>query len=117
MKDLCSQVQLQLDKSNKSFRHCHKHHFRYMYIIFEANGAYEYGCGILETVIETEILPGNLSFRLIWYRFYNSHIKQDTNIPLDLQGSTTGWLLYISLSGMLRCIRLKTETYQCWLAD
>ena len=55
--------------------------------MFKANGCYKYGCGLLETVLQTYILPGHLRKRLIWNRFYNGHNKYDTNIPLDLQVS------------------------------
>ena len=60
-------------------------------MIFKANGAHKYGCGILETVIQTKVLPEDLSFRLKWNRFYNSYNQPDTNIPLDLQVSACSY--------------------------
>lgn len=54
-------------------------------MMFKGNGCYKYGCGLLETTIATQVLPGHLSHRLIWNRFYNGQNKADTNIPLDLQ--------------------------------
>lgn len=57
---------------------------RFMFILFKANGAYKYACGLLETLVQVKVLPEPLSFRLVWNRFYNSYKKYDTNIPLDL---------------------------------
>jgi len=58
--------------------------YRYMFIMFKANGKYKYGCGLLETLIQVEVLPAPMSLRLVWNRFFNSYSKSDTNIPLDL---------------------------------
>ena len=52
--------------------------------MFKGNGNYKYGCGLLETLIQGEVLPGPMSLRLVWNRFFNSYSKSDTNIPLDL---------------------------------
>lgn len=59
-----------------------------MYLLFKANGSFKYGCGILETIIQSYVLPTDLSTRLIWNRFFNAYNKPDTNIPLDLQVSS-----------------------------
>lgn len=58
-----------------------------MFLMFKANGSYKYGCGILETVLQSKILPKQLSKRLTWNRFYNTYSKPDTNVPLDLHVS------------------------------
>ena len=67
--------------------HCMLFLHRFMYLIFKSNGCSKYGCGLLETVIQTQVLPGDLSQRLIWNRFHNSYNRVDTNIPLDLKVS------------------------------
>lgn len=61
---------------------------RFFYLIFKANGSYKYGCGLLETVIQTRVLPAHLSQRLIWNKCYNSYSKPDSDIALDLQVGT-----------------------------
>lgn len=53
--------------------------------MFKGNGSFKYGCGLLETIIQTKVLPKHLSDRLMWNRFYNRYNRWDSNIPLDLQ--------------------------------
>lgn len=53
--------------------------------MFKANGLYKYGIGLLETVLQTEILPRSLARAVTYNRFVNTQGRHGTNIPLDLQ--------------------------------
>lgn len=81
-------------------------------MIFKANGCYKYGCGLLETLIQTQVLPEELSFRLIWNRAYNSYNIQNTNIPLDLQVPLPSDLFYINQIHGCRYIDFTHSTLQ-----
>lgn len=55
-----------------------------MSIMTKAHGQVNYGCGLLETIIQTLALPQDLAESLLWNRFANNRGAQDSNIPLDL---------------------------------
>lgn len=50
----------------------------------KAKGNNNYACGLMETILQTIILPQRLSESLIWNRFANTRGQSDSNIPLDL---------------------------------
>ena len=51
-----------------------------MDIMFKSQGAFKYGCGLLETVIQSYVLPESLSASLAWNRTFNLTGKIDSNI-------------------------------------
>ena len=50
----------------------------------KANGQKNYGCGLLETIMCTQLLPEKLAERMVWNRFANNRGKADSNLSLDL---------------------------------
>lgn len=59
-------------------------YFRYLFIVCKATGHYKYSCGLLETILQSVILPNHLRDQLVNHRFVNTRGEVDSNIPLDL---------------------------------
>lgn len=55
-----------------------------MYLLFKSNNQHHYANGLLETLVQREVLPESLSQSLIYNRFVNTQGCPNTNIPADL---------------------------------